>query len=339
MLASKPPLVTALVGLAAVFVTVVIAVGVGSITVAPQDVLRVLADHALPFDVASSPIADPIIWSIRLPRVLTAFAAGAALGMGGVALQGLFRNPVADPQLVGLSATSAIGVMVGLWIGWEAGGPVAGILGGVIAGILGASAVRSIATSTQGDPSRFILAGIGFGVAVSAMVAAAAIAIHDPRIPDVPFWFVGGLGASTWGTALWTTMFAGASLAVVWRFAGRLDVFSLGMASARHLGIDVAVVTTVTLMSVGAGVGAAVGAAGVIAFVGLVAAHGARALVGDHHRRSLLGGFVLGGIFLVTADAMGRVIGGRFEVPVGLVTAAIGGPFLLWLIVRRRLGT
>lgn len=339
MLASKRPIAVALLGLAAVLVTVVIAVGVGSINVAPPDVLRVLADHLLPFDVASSPVADPIIWNIRLPRVLTALAAGAALGMGGVALQGLFRNPVADPQLVGMSATAAIGVMIGLWIGWGVGGPIAGIIGGVVAGVLGASAVRTVATVTQGDPSRFILAGIGFGVAVSAVVAAAAIAIHDPRIPDVPFWFVGGLGASTWGTVLWTTLFSTASMIIVWRFARRLDVFSLGMASARHLGIDVAVVTTVTLLAVGAGVGAAVGAAGVIAFVGLVAAHGARALLGEHHIRSLPGGFVLGGMFLVVADAIGRVIGGRFEVPVGLITAAIGGPFLLWLIVRTRLRT
>jgi heme transport system permease protein len=335
VLTGRSPWLLGVLGVGALLVAVVIAVGVGSVSLSPSETLRVLADHILPVDITTSPIADPIIWNIRLPRVLAAMGAGAALGCAGVGLQGIFRNPVADPQLVGMSAIGSVGVLLGLWMGWDIAGPVAGVVGGAIAGALGASLIRVLARSTEGDPSRFILGGIGFGVAVSALVAAAAIAIHDPRVPDVPFWFVGGLAASTWGTAAWTLAFAVITSLVLVPLGDRIDMLSLGFAPASHLGVEVAAVVTIALTAMGLGVGAAVGAAGIVAFVGLLAGHASRAIVGDHHRVAIVAGAVLGAVALIAADAIGRLIGGRFEVPVGLVTAAIGGPFLMWLIARR----
>ena len=336
MLASKPAWVVAVAGLSATIVIMLLAVSVGTVTISPIETARVLVDHLLPIDLETSPVAEPIVWNIRLPRVVAALGAGAALGVAGAALQGLFRNPVADPQLVGLSAIGSVGVLVGLWLGWSAWGSVAGVIGGAIVGGLGAGFVRILARNSEGDPSRFILAGIGFGLALSALVAAAAIAIHDPRVPDDSFWFVGSLAASTWGTALWVTALAVVALGVVSPFARRIDILSLGVATATHLGVDVRRVMAVTLAAIGLGVGGSVGAAGVVAFVGLIGGHMARTIAGEHHRHSLIAAFFVGGSFLVTADAIGRLIGGRFEVPVGLVTAAIGGPYLVWLIARRR---
>ena len=251
-------------------------------------------------------------------------------------LQGLFRNPVADPQLVGLSAIGSVGVLIGAWIGWTTWGPIAGVVGGAIAGALGAGFVRILARNSEGDPSRFILAGIGFGLALTAIVATLSVVLNDPRIPDVPFWFVGGLAGATWGAALWVTLFALTALVIVLPFAGRLDMLSLGVAPARHLGVDVGLVFAVTLAAVGLGVGASVGAAGVVAFVGLMAGHLARTLTGSRHAQSLVSAFFLGGILVVAADALGRVVGGRFEIPVGLVMAFVGGPYLVWLITTRR---
>ena len=324
------------IGLLAVFGTALIAVSVGTITINPLDTLNVLLDRSLPIDISTSDVADPIIWNIRLPRVFAALGAGAALGVAGAVLQGLFRNPVADPYLVGLSSVSSIGVLLGLWIAWTAFGPVAGVFGGALVGALGSGVVLILARNSEGDPSRFILVGIGFGLAVSAVVAAAAIAIHDPRIPDLSFWFVGSLAASTWGTALWTVTFALMALAVALPFASRIDVMSLGRASATHLGVDVNRVATIALAAVGLGVGAAVGAAGLVAFVGLIAGNSARSLVGPHHRRAFVAAAFAGAVLLVAADAVGRLIGGRFEVPVGLVTAAVGGPYLVWMVTRRK---
>ncbi|MDJ0792589.1 MAG: iron ABC transporter permease [Acidimicrobiia bacterium] len=336
MFADRPAWLVAVVGVVTTVVVAVIAVSVGTVAISPADSVRVLADRLLPLDVETDSIADPIIWNIRFPRVVAALGVGASLGLAGAVLQGLFRNPVADPQLVGLSSIGSVGVLLGAWIGWDLWGPIAGVVGGAVVGALGAGFVRVLARNSEGDPSRFILAGIGFGVAVAAVVATASVALNDPRIPDIPFWFVGGLAASTWGTALWATLFAAAAFVVVYPFAGRLDILSLGTASARHLGVDVNLVFAVTLAAIGMATGASVGAAGVIGFVGLMAGHISRSLVGEHHDHSLVAAVFVGAILVVAADAFGRVVGGRFEIPVGLVMAFVGGPYLVWLITTRR---
>jgi iron complex transport system permease protein len=336
MLATRSPWVIGAIGLLMTVLVAFIALSVGTVTISPGDSIRVVADRLLFLDMEPSAIADPIVWNIRLPRVLAAAGAGAALALSGTLLQGLFRNNVADPQLVGLSAIGSIGVLTGLFIGWTAWGPVGGVIGGAAAGALGAGAIRALNRHSEGDASRFILTGIGFGVSVSAVVAAASIAIHDPRIPDVSFWFVGSLAASTWGTALWMLAIAAIGFSAVYPMRRHLDVMSLGLISAQHVGVNVARVMAISLAAAGLITGAAVGAAGVVAFVGLTAGHAARAIVGNHHRRTLLASAFIGATFLVAADMIGRLIGGRFEVPVGLVTAIVGGPYLVWLITSGR---
>ena len=333
---TRSPWLVALVSVAVVAAAAIVSVSVGAVAISPLDTIEVLIDRLTPLSLETSSIADPIIWNIRLPRVMAAVGAGAALGLAGVVLQGLYRNPVADPQLVGMSPIASIGVLIGLLVAWSLWGPVAGVVGGAIAGALGAGIVRILARTAAGDPSRFILVGIGFGLSVTAVVAAASIALNDPRVPDVPFWFVGGLGGATWGTALWASLFALVALGVVMPFHRALDTLSLGHAAAEHVGVDVKRMIAVTLAAAGLAVGGATGAAGVVAFVGLIGATVARRWAGDHHDRLVVAGAATGAVFLVTADAIGRLIGGRFEVPVGLVTAAIGGPFLVWLIVSRR---
>lgn len=335
-LTDRSPLVIALVGLAAAIPAIVLAAGVGSVWVSPTETLSVLVDHLLPIDVGTSSIADPIVWNIRMPRVMTALGVGSALGMAGVALHGLYRNPVADPHLVGLSAISMPGVLVGVLIGWEFAGPVAAVIGGAIVGCVGSAIVRAVASATAGESSRFILAGIGLGLAVSSVIAGAAVALNDPRVPDLPFWFVGSLAASTWATALWTGVVAVIALAVVLPLARSIDIMSLGGPAAAHLGVDVPRLGLVVMGAVGAAVGGAVGAAGAVAFVGLVAGYVARVVVGHHHRQGLVAGFFSGAVLVVLADGLSRLVGGRFEIPVGLVTAAVGGPFLLWMILSRR---
>ncbi|MGI9667047.1 MAG: FecCD family ABC transporter permease [Acidimicrobiia bacterium] len=337
MLANRSPWVVAVVGAAAIAVVGLVAAGVGSIAISPIDTLKVLADHMLPVDIETSPVADPIIWNIRLPRIAAAIGAGLGLGLSGVALQGLFRNPVADPHLTGISSVASIGVLIGLLLGWSLWGPVGGVIGGAVAGGIGSLFVRVLARGGGADSSRLILVGLGFGMAVTAIVATASIAIRDPRVPDVEFWFVGGLSGATWGTALWATTIAMLALAASLPAARSLDVMSLGDTAAKNVGVDINRVVPFTLLVTGLAVGAAVGASGVVAFVGLVGAYVARWLVGPHHKRLLIGGAVAGAVFLVTSDAIGRLIGGRFDVPVGLVTAAIGGPFLVWLVATKRL--
>jgi iron complex transport system permease protein len=335
-LGQRSPAIVAGIGLLITLVIAFIALSVGTVSISPSETLRILADRVLAINVETSSVADPIVWNIRLPRILAAAGAGAALGLSGTLLQGLFRNNVADPQLVGLSAIGSIGVLVGLLGGWTTWGPVAGVIGGAIVGVAGAGLIRALNRHAGGDPSRFILTGIGFGVSVGAVVAATSIAIHDPRIPDISFWFVGGLAASTWGTALWTIAIAAVGFSMVYPMRHHLDVLSLGALTAQHVGVNVRIVMALSLAAAGLITGAAVGAAGIVAFVGLTAGQLARVVVGSHHRHTLVASVFVGASYLIAADMVGRLVGGRFEVPVGLITAIVGGPFLVWLITSGR---
>lgn len=325
------------VGLSSVALAVIVSVSVGSVSVAVPDTLKVLAHHLLPLDLDVSPQVDAIIWNIRMPRVLVALLAGMILGLAGTVLQGSLKNPIADAQLVGLSSTAAVGALLGFWLGYASAGPTVAVGAGAIAGMTGALGVRWLSRQVGGDPSRFILVGIGFGLGLGALVAAASIAIHDPRIPDVTFWFFGGLGAATWPVVGALAIAAVVAIGGIMPFARRLDVLSLGHESARHVGVDVSSTLFMVLALVGLGVGATVGAGGVIGFVGLITGRIAPRVVGPHHRGTLPAAAFLGGLLTVIADVVGRVGGRGFEVPIGLITTTFGGAYLVWIIARNRI--
>lgn len=327
-----------------VWVGVLVAVSVafvcvGTVWISPGEVFRVAADHVGISDSATSSQIDAIVWNIRMPRLVVAAAAGLALGIAGSVLQGTFRNPIADPQLIGLSSFAAIGALLGFWFGYAAVGPEVAIVTGAVAGIAGAIAVRWVATRSGPDVTRFILVGIGMGLAVGAIVATASIAIHDPRVPDVTFWFFGGLGTATWTIAMWVVVAAAIAALGVAPFARQLDILSLGNDPARHIGVNVASVVMAATVAVGLGVGASVGAIGVVGFVGLVAGRAASGWVGPQHRHMIPVAGVVGATFVVFADLVGRVAGRGFEVPVGLITTVLGGVFLVSLIMRNKVAT
>ena len=169
----------------------------GAVSIGVDDVAAVLVNHLTPFELEQSASVDAIVWNIRMPRLVLAAAAGIALGVGGVTLQGTYRNPIVDPQLIGLSSIASIGAIAGFWLGYATVGPGIAIAAGVAAGVLGGLAIRHISDRAGGDTARFILIGIAIGLVVGALVATASVAIHDPRIPDISFWFFGGLGAQS----------------------------------------------------------------------------------------------------------------------------------------------
>ncbi len=311
----------------------------GAVSIGIDDVAAVLVNHLSPFEFEQSAAVDAIVWNIRMPRLILAASAGIALGVGGITLQGTYRNPIADPQLVGLSSISSIGAIAGFWLGYATVGPEMAIAAGVVAGVLGGFAVRHISDRAGGDAGRFILIGIAVGLVVGAVVATASVAIHDPRIPDISFWFFGGLGAATWTTAAWVFVAAIVAVAALLPFAGRLDMLSLGFVPARHVGLNVSSVLRTNAILVGGAVGATVGAVGVVGFVGLVAGRIAARTVGPHHRHTIPVAATVGATFVVGSDLIGRVAGHGFEVPVGLITTAIGGVYLVYLILRNRVGS
>ena len=302
----------------------------GAVDIALADVIKVLAGK---LGITTSPAQpESVVWGIRMPRVLLGLVVGATLGLVGAVLQGLLRNNLADPHLLGIGPGAAIGAAVGA----IAGGVRGAIAGGVLAGVLTAFVLRRLARRASIDQTRIILAGVALGAVLSAWVGFVVFGADRASVPPIEFWLLGSLAGSTWrilGTAFFFLLAATAGLLTATRV---LDLFALGPTEARHLGVDTAFVTTMVLIGCGAAAGATVGAVGVVSFVGLLVPFAVRPFVGHAHRHVLPASMLAGGLFVVLADLIARVVLEPVEIPVGLVTAAVGGPVFLWLLSRRQ---
>ena len=310
-----------------------ISLGTGRVVISPGEVVEVLSRRA-GFAIGQDPSAraDAVMWGIRLPRVLLGLVAGAGLGLAGAALQGVFRNPLADPQLLGIGPGASLGAVIFmLALGSTTESALAG---GAVGGMTTAALLRRFAQPRSPDPSRFVLSGVALGAALSAWVGFVVFAADRSAVPPVEFWLLGSLTGSTWRilfNALVLTI--GGSL-VFFGSARSLDLMALGESEARHLGVDIDLVRSMVLFAAGLVVGAAVGAVGVVGFVGLLIPHLVRLGTGPGHRSLLTGSALAGAAFVAGADTVARTLASPIEIPVGLITAAVGGPFFLWLLRR-----
>ncbi|MFQ5968031.1 MAG: FecCD family ABC transporter permease [Acidimicrobiia bacterium] len=316
-------------------VTAGAALSFGAVSVPFAEVLGVLTNK-VGLNLFTEPTnqAEAVVWGIRMPRLLLALAVGATLGLVGAVLQGLLRNDLADPHLLGVGPGAAIGAAIGS----AAGGVQGAIAGGVTAGVLTGFAVRRLARRASIDPTRIILSGVALGAALSAWVGFVVFAANRATVPPIEFWLLGSLTGSTWRALGTAVVFLAVMTVAMLASARLLDIMGLGEADARHLGIDVDLVRTVLLIAAGAAVGATVGAVGIVAFVGLLVPFLVRRVTGPSHRYLLPAALAGGAFFLVTADLVARLALEPVEIPVGLVTAAVGGPVFLWLLTRRRDG-
>jgi heme transport system permease protein len=305
----------------------------GAVSVPPLEALAVVARKA-GVSAFAAPVrqAEAVVWGIRMPRLLMCCVAGAGLATSGAVLQGLTRNEMADPQLLGIGPGAAIGAVIGS----VSGGVQGAIAGGVVAGVLTGFVVRRIGRSIVEDRTKLILSGVALGAALGAWVGFLVFASDHTRVPPVEFWLLGSMTGSTWRAVATTAVLVAAGGVALLGAARSLDLISLGESEARHLGVDTDLVSTIVLVAVGVVVGATVGAVGVIAFVGLLVPFAVRRLIGPAHRGLVLVSSVGGAVFLVCADLVARLTLQPIEIPVGLVTSAVGGPLFLWLISRSR---
>lgn len=273
---------------------------------------------------------DEVILDLRAPRVLLAGIVGASLAVAGVAMQALLHNDLAEPYVLGLSGGASAGAVASLAL-WPAlpPGPVAAL------GAAGAVAVvRGLARGPY-DPTRLILAG----VAVGSLLAGATglilvLAPADRLLRSATYWLFGGLGTPRWPTLILPALLLVGIAAWMLVRAERLDRLTLGQDVAASLGVDVIRLRRAVLVASVALTAAAVAAGGLVGFVGLIAPHAARGWVGAPHRNLLPVAALGGAILVVAADATARTAFAPREVPVGLLTAAIGGPFFLWQLQR-----
>lgn len=311
---------------------VVIATAIGSSTLGIDRVLAILGGGG------GEAWERAVVLDVRLPRVIVALLGGAALGLSGAAMQGLFRNVLAEPGVLGVSSGATLGAVTALYA--AGAGSILAVPAAAFLGALGCAALvyRLASAGGRAHTASLLLAGVAVsGVAGALASMVLSIAVADWELGrQMLSWMMGGLEGRTWSHAAIAAppvVMGGVLLAVR---ARELDALALGEESATSLGVDVPRLRRVVLALVALATGATVAVMGTIAFLGLMAPHVVRRIVGPAHGRVLPASAIAGGIGLVAADALCRAVAGSLDLRPGVVTAMVGGPFFLWLLVRQK---
>ena len=314
------------------------AASVGPYSVAPSAVTTILLEHLGVGQADASETEYAVVSSIRLPRIALALIVGAALGVSGAVMQGLFRNPMADPGIIGVSTGGALGAVVAIATG--ASSAVALALPAMsFAGACATLILVYLVASVGGrfSMAALLLAGVAIGAFIAAVISAIILFTANLQAQrEMLFWLAGGLGASTWTDVQLCFPFIILGILVSVVLARDLNLLMLGDEEARSLGARVALTRNTLLLSTSLITGAAVAFSGTIAFVGLIAPHTLRLIVGADHRVLVPLSALAGGVFLLAADTLSRTVIDPAEVPVGVVTALTGAPFFLMLLARNK---
>jgi len=325
-----------------VLTAMLVAVAVGPADIGLADVSILLgraAARALGQTGAAVTWQETILWQVRLPRVLTGAAVGAALALSGAVLQGLFRNPLAAPSVLGVASGASLGAVIAIYFGLAArliwALPLFAITGALITLLV----TYGIATHRGRTPiATLLLAGIAVGAFNVAMISfVLAMALDDWEVGrTIVFWTMGGLDGRTWDHVLLIAPLLLGGLALALVHTRELDALLVGEIAAAGVGVDVPRTRLVLLIAVSLLTGAAVAVAGGIGFVGLVVPHMVRLLAGPHHRALLPLSALAGALLLVVADALLRGLFAERGIPLGVVTAALGAPFFMYLLISQQ---
>ncbi len=326
-----------LVALAILAGAILVGVSVGPADLSLGTVLRTLAGR-LPFvhlHPAATQIDDAIIWQVRMPRVVLGGIVGAMLAGGGAAYQGLFRNPLADPYLLGVAAGSGLGATIAIIGGASVHLllPIAAFLGGAGAVTLtyaiGAGANRDTSTGT------ILLAGIAVAALLTA-VQTFVLQQHTQALQDVYSWILGRLSLATWSDVWLVLPYAIVSASVLIAHRRMLDVLRVGEEEAGSLGLHPGRARIIIVAAATLGTAAAVSVSGLIGFIGIIVPHTVRLAAGSSYRMVLPVSMIGGAAFLILADVVARTVESPAEVPIGVVTAFIGAPFFLFVLRSRK---
>lgn len=330
---------------AALIWMIIVSTGIGAVSISPGQVIAILLNRAgISTGWVYEPVQEAILINIRLPRVFLAVLVGAALAISGAAMQGLFRNPLADPGLIGVSSGAALATAIAMvvlstlnlpiieFLG-PALIPIAAFAGGTIATVV----VYRLATNNgRTNVATMLLAGIAINAMAGALIGFMIFLADDDQLRDLTFWTLGSLGGAMWGSVWVVLPFLLAAILFLPRLSKGLNAILLGELEAKHLGVRVERLKKVIIVFVGLAVGAAVSVSGMIGFVGLVVPHILRLWIGPDHRFLMPGSAILGGVLLLGSDLLARTVVSPAELPIGVITASIGAPFFLWLLLRNK---
>ncbi|WP_236718222.1 iron ABC transporter permease [Actinoplanes sp. TFC3] len=329
-------IITAAVVLAAgLLLSIGVAVTIGPADLSLRTVWSVIAGHLGLADSDVPLLRDHIVWQLRLPRVLGAAVVGAGLAAAGAVMQTVTRNPLADPYLLGVSSGASLGAVAVIVLGLGSG--VAALSGGAFAGALAAfGLVLAISGRAVLRPTRVVLAGIAIGQLCAALTSFVIIWVADPHATQsITFWLSGSLARADWTALAWATLVLVVALAVILWHARALNAFAFGEEAAATLGIDVARVRWLLLVTTALLTAVIVAVSGAIGFVGLILPHAVRIFTGPDHRRLLPLAVLAGAIFMIWVDTAARAVFEPRELPAGVLTALIGVPAFILLLRRR----
>ena len=289
-------------------------------------------------------IQENVLINIRLPRIILALLVGVGLGTAGAMLQGLFRNPLIDPGFIGVSSGAAVGAMVGImfvntillfvtFIEINIILPLLSILGSFLTTILVFNISKVLGKT---NIMAMLLTGIAINALSGSIIGFFVSISSDAELRSFTFWTLGGLDKAGWSVIALLILFIVLPLCISLKLREQLDIFMLGDAEASHLGVNVEKLKKIIIVLSSTVVGISVAFCGMIGFVGLVTPHLVRLFIGPKHKYLLPGSAILGAILLIFSDLISRTIIAPAQLPIGVVTSAIGSPFFIWLIVMQK---
>lgn len=329
--------------------SVIYAAGTGAVSISFSEFWQIVANKLGIINTKNyEEQKELVFWLIRLPRVVLAVLVGASLGVSGASLQGLFRNPVVDASLIGVSSGASLFAVLVIMLNAsyfhflnEYVGPYALSLVSLIGAVLTTFLVYQLSKfGGKGDITTILLCGIAINALVFAIIGLMTFIADDAQLRSITFWNLGSLGGATWTSVLAVLPFAAVSLFFMSYLSKSLNLLVLGENQAAALGVNINVLKRQVIILATMGVGASVAVCGTIGFVGLVVPHIIRTAFGPDHKILLLGSALLGAIVLTLADTFSRTIVAPAELPIGILTALMGAPFFLYILwkQKKRLG-
>ena len=318
-------------------VVALLSLTVGTVSISWVEALRAVVGSS------STTQIDTILFDIRLPRILLAIFVGAVLATTGAVMQGLFRNPLADPSLIGVSSGASVGasLMIVTAGGFIQGGALVGLslvsIGAFVGGFTATLLVYRLATSGMGTSvTTMLLAGIAIGALAGALNSLLSYFSDNDMLRQISLWQMGNLSGASW---LKVSIMGAVTILLMGLFprdSRALNALLLGESEARHLGINVQWVKRRLIVLPALGVGVSVAVAGLVGFVGLIMPHIIRLMIGPDHRWLIPASGLAGAILLVVADSLARVVVIPAELPTGILTAILGAPFFVALLLQQR---
>lgn len=329
-----------LVGLAVVLVAItVVAAGTGQVRIPPGEVIGSVL-HRLGLEIGPLPVhpqGESALWFVRFPRVTLAIIVGASLACAGALMQGVFGNPLAEPALVGVSSGAAVGASAVIVLGLEVLGSWTVAIAAFVTGLVTTLLVYALSRANgRTEVVTLVLTGVAVNAIAFATIAFLTF-VADPQAREqIIFWQLGSLNGARWRSVCAALPLATLGIAVAITVSRRLDLLALGERSARHLGVNVERLRVTVVVIIALLVGSGVAFTGIIGFVGLVIPHLIRMITGPGHRVLVPASCLAGAVVLVTADLVARTAIENADLPLGMLTALVGGPFFFWLLRRTR---